>query len=291
MSRREIREYFDGVYLLERDLEPNSAYTFRLSLGNFATFHGGRFFVDEFCDEMVSRWIKHLQDCGSLAPRSIRSKRGNVLTLWKFAFERGDCQIPPARVRKVKCPELLPEALLPEEFSRLRAHLDNLPGYLANGVPRRLYFGCIGRFTYESGLRRGDVWRFTPTQLRDDGVILLGQHKTRQAHTARVEPETVALFQEIVRRLRENGEDAAYPLAWRWEPRGFYYWFNQAKELAGIAKEDALQLLRRTGATQCYIADPGSATRYCGHKTPGLALRNYVDRSQAVRPVSPPRIE
>jgi hypothetical protein len=63
-------------------------------------------------------------------------------------------------VRQVKVAPRSPEAWYFDELCRVVEAAKNLPGTMANGLPRGRYFATVLWFTFETGLRRRDVISF-----------------------------------------------------------------------------------------------------------------------------------
>lgn len=177
-----------------------------------------------------------------------------------------------------------------DELSRIVNASRRLPGHLANGVPRKIYFPALLTFVYETGLRRSDAWRVTVDMLRDDGSVVFMQSKTARGHVAKIRETTLASVRQIAALLEAMGDSRwKTPLLWPSTPKTIYHWIDQAKLAAGVSADGALQQLRRTGATHVERIEYGAGTRYLGHQTPGLAMRHYIDQSKAYpnRPLPP----
>lgn len=212
-------------------------------------------------DRAANRWVAWLE--GRYSPKSAREYRGDVLALWRFLADAGLVR-PPWRVRLVRVPIRIPTAWTLDELRRL---LLAAPGDL------RILLSAA----YQTGLRRGDLMSLEPSEIEADGTVRLTQSKTRQGHVARLDAATAA-------ELRDLG-----PRPLRYGLKRLYRRLRELCDECGV-RRGALQMTRRTGATQCEIAAPGSATRYLGHRTPELAARFYIDWSQVNKPVAPPRV-
>lgn len=262
-------------YALRRGLAGESAYVIARTVHIFGEWLGRSPYVSDLDDDAASRWVEWLES--HYAPRTRAGLRGNLLCLWRFIAEQGECDWP-GRIRRAPKPEPQPVAWTMEELRLLRLATLAVPGNLKSGVPRSLYLTTLLDSAYESGLRRGDLWRLTQQQILPSGIILLRQNKTGTPHEPQLQPDTL----ERVRRL--VGE---YPLRWPGNEHGFYEcWRIWVLRPSGV-RPGVLQQLRRSGATHIERERPAETSRYLGHKTPTMKI-HYVDRSQAYGPAPQP---
>jgi integrase len=238
-------------YVLERAISPGASYQLRRSI----TLFGADRTTDDLQPHPVSEWLLSLEN--THAPRTRAGHRGNLLAVWRFAAERGLAALPTG-VRRCPKPRPCPRAWTLEDMRRLLAACDHMPD--------PAWWRLVIEVAFSSGLRRSDLWRLE--KIAPDGTIWQSQHKTGYPHVARV-PQRAA--EEFARR---NEKAPLCPS----DTRGFYAAFKSLCQLAGV-RPGALQMLRRTGATACEIRQAGSASRYLGHRTPGMSAY-YVDRSQ-----------
>jgi integrase len=227
--------------------------------------------VEDLADVPVSRWLAILER--THAQRTVAGHRANVLILWRFAARRHWCD-PPGEVRRVPRPAPMPEAWTVDEMTRLVAATDELDGSAGR------WFRALILAGYESGLRRADLWGLHRSQIHADGITIR-QHKTGQPHLAPLRPETSALV------LALPGD---HPLACPWGPKWYGVLWGRLRRLAGVSG-GCCQKLRRTGATWIAATEGmDAASRWLGHRTPGM-VRYYVDlRFAAPRPSLPPRV-
>jgi len=251
-------------YALERAISDGATYQINRTIRLF----GADATVQDLDCQRVSQWLASLESC--YAKRTVAGHRSNLLAVWRWAGEKHLCA-PPNGIRKCPKPRPRPVAWTADEFRRLVAACERMPD--------PIYWRCLIRVAYDTGLRRSDLWRLQKTDVRADGTVWLSQHKTDWPHVARMSTATLADFQKLA-------GDA--PLRPR-DPRRFYDSFMWLCRLADV-RPGALQMCRRTGATQIEIARPGSASRFLGHRT-GTMWLHYVDRSQLPdAPIMPPEL-
>lgn len=247
-------------YVLERAIGREAEYQLRHS----CELYGPDKTLADLAPRPVSEWLASLEK--TYSKRTVAGHRGNLLSVWRFAAQRGLVEMPQ-NVRRCPKPRPRPVAWTAEEFGRLLQ--------AAERMPDPAYWRLVLQVAYSSGFRRSDLWRITAEDLHGDRIWRT-QNKTGQPHVAQIPREAAD---------RIHGAEG-YPLRPA-DPRRFYSEFRVLCAMAGV-RHGALQQCRRTGATQCEIAAPGSATRYLGHLTPTMR-EAYVDRSQLpTEPVSPP---
>lgn len=265
-------------YSLRRGLCAKAAYFLGRTVEIFDEWLGRSSAVPDLEEDIVSQWIAWLE--GRYAPRTRSGLRSNLICLWRFIAEEKRCNWP-GRVRRAPKPEPQPVAWTLDELRKLRLAALAATGNIANsGAPRSLYLATLLDAAYESGLRRGDLWRLTQSHFLPSGIITLRQHKTGSPHEPQIQLDTL-------RRIRTLPGEC--PLRWPGDEKCFYEcWRIWMIRPSGV-RPGVLQQIRRTGATQLESIRPQDTQRYLGHKTPDMK-RHYIDRSQAYGPApQPPR--
>lgn len=274
-------------YTLHRALGTKSAYVLGRTVNLFDAFLGRQSTIADLCEDTASKWIAWLETVyapstksGRYSARTRAGLRGNLICLWRYLAE--EKEIPwPGRIRRAPKPEPQPIAWTLDELRKLRVAALAATGVIANsGASRSLYLVTLLDTAYESGLRRGDLWRLGQSNFMEHGIIVLRQNKTGSPHEPQINPDTL-------RRIRSL--PGAYPLKWPGDEKCFYEcWRIWMIRPSGV-RPGVLQQLRRTGATQLESIRPHETQRYLGHKTPDMK-KHYIDRSQAYGPAPlPPR--
>ena len=246
-------------YRTIRPLSAGAAYLMRRTVTLFSEWLGRAATVEDFDDLTVSRWLESLETSHAAWTRV--GHRVRLMGLWRFAARRGLCG-PPGEVRRAPAPEPMPEAWTLEQVARLLAACESL------GEEESRYMRALIAAAYESGLRRGDLWRLDREQIRPDGIISLRQHKTNQPHIVAIRPQTAA---EV---LSLPGQR---PLRRPWGTRRYTAVWAKLRSEAGIPT-GACQQLRRTGATWIAARHGEDAARsWLGHRSADM-IRHYVDR-------------
>ena len=287
LSTRTLKDFFHDTYVLHRSLEPDTETTIERSIRQFATFLGKPAALSAISADDVSRWVRHMQAKG-YSPYTIRSKRGDVLSVLNMAIDRGERE-PLKKVRTVRLPEPTPKAWTLEEFGRIMHACTQLPGTMLDGTPRREYWSALISAAYDTGLRRTDLLTLRASDVTPDGRLWLTMNKTGKTICSRVRPVTARL----IKRLAVQRGDEVFRIPGQDGKPGhrnqLIKWWPKIRKLANVT-DGAFYKVRKTGATYCEKQSPGSARAYLGHATECM-VRFYVDRRIAGDdPPLPPEI-
>lgn len=276
-------------YELHTEISNGYAYQLQYAVGRFERYLRRPARVDDLTTKNVNRWLKHERDAGGISDRSRANVRTSLLTLWK----RFGADLNRDNVRSVIVTPKNPEAWHFDELEQVAKAAGRLGGNLINGLPRGLYMSTCLWFAYETGLRRGDVWRFDLEAFDADRLAAMTQHKTNRVHIVSITEETERDLRELSKTLRDSGDEHyRTPLRWPQSETTFYYWMRRAREFAGVDPEKrnrSLQHVRRTGATQV-DSEGRSAWKFLGHTREGLDRRSYIDQRKTISPITPTRV-
>lgn len=218
-------------------------------------------------DSSFNEWLGSLR--GSATTRS--NYRRMALTLWRAAIDSGLTTHCIGRVKKIKAPLPPPVAWSGNEIGQLLDHIDTMRGEFLSGCKHRPYWRAWVLLGYESGLRFGDLHQLRCSSVRGSRLTVL-QHKTKQPIAKRLSPECVDALHQLVP-LSPDGTIFKWALSRRW----VIVLFKGVCAAAGL--EGSTKWLRRSGATAVEMVSPGSAQRFLGHLSPGLAQKHYIDQS------------
>lgn len=193
------------------------------------------------------------------------------LTLWRYAVEVGMTHQRIGRVKKIKAPVPPPIAWSIDEVRHLLNLASDQRGEFSSGCPKRLFWRAWVLLGYETGIRFRDMHDLRGTALRGRRLTVL-QHKTQQPIGKCVSDECAHAIEELIARS-PDGTVFKWALSRRW----VIMHFKSLTSAAGIA--GSTKWLRRSGATAVEAAHPGSAQRFLGHLSPGLAQKHYLDQS------------
>lgn len=266
-------------YALAHDLAPGSIEQLWHAVRALDAWQGHPTHLIELSDELLNRWITARLEAKK-SRRTVRGQRGSILTLWRAAHEGGLLENGPGCVKVVRIPHTNPNAWWPDEMARLLRAAEQAPGRFKLGCRRCDMLTAFLLVGYYSMLRQCDLLKLRKADVRADGRILITQQKTGDLVEGSLLPDAM----EALRRI-ETDSEYLFPL----RKKTLNYWWGWLKKQARVPGTQ--KWLRRTGATQCEIRQPGSAQHALGHRTPGLAYRSYIDARQLPqRTATPPRI-
>ena len=214
-------------------------------------------------------------------PDTVRTRRGNLLILWHWAFHEGLTDVAPRRVRRLRPIQRMPTAWTIAEIRTLIATAEALPGFLFRTARRRAaWWSSLIRTGYDTGLRLADLISLPATAVQ--GQMMVVQHKTGRYVAVSVRPATLAAIDQT---LADEPREMIWTL---WCGRQtFYERFKEIVADAGI-RPGTFRWLRRTAATQVEIVAPGRATELLGHASRSTTEAWYIDRGQLGTAPLPP---
>lgn len=270
-----------AVYGTGRELRPDTVRQYAIAAELLEQWAGGPVLLADLSELMVSAWLR---DYGAtVAPATARSKRNQVVALWRAAADEYRCNPPARRIRAAKVPWQPRECWTLDEVRHLVRATAWLPRRTRDGMPRADYFALAIRVAWDTGLRWGDQKRLRADEIRDDGAFVVAQSKTRRPVCGRLSPSTLAVLRDS---LRQYPRDLVTPWAASHET------FNaQVRRLVARAeiRRGTWKWLRRGSATDVEAQAPnkGMAARHLGH-APGSRVAELHYLSPAVVAASVP---
>lgn len=227
--------------------------------------------VTEVSSDGINRYLKlRLQERKAT---TVRTERSILLTLSRWAWDRGMVDEPPRGVLKIKARKPPTKAW---SVDQLRVVLEETRKLDATRTRKGVSLGVFLRawclLGYECGARFGDLMAMTGSHLDGDAVQWV-QSKTGDAITRVLSPACVQACREMLA-LSPDGRI----LGWVMRPRQAQRQMRQLLDKAGVGGTS--KWLRRSGATHCEIAKPGSGRLHLGHRSVGLFEQAYADWSQ-----------
>lgn len=260
----------------EREIGDSRRDQLHYSARSFARFAGTEC-ATALDDNRVNLWIRH-QIAQERSPRTVRSNRCNLLTIWNAAFERGYVDTPPRRIRRVRLNRIIPRAWTPEQFETLLNAIPTVRGLASPGVHKAPWLRALCLVALSTGLRKGDLFSLERSFFLPNWSLSIVQSKTGDVHTARLGDRAI----EAVEALPKTESKMLFP--WMHRSDAFTKMFSRLLRRSGLP--GSFKWCRRSGAT--WIAakhGKSAASVYLGHRTPGLAELNYIDPDQ-LRPES-----
>jgi len=218
-------------------------------------------------ESLMNRWLAGLSQ--SQTTRSNYRRMG--MTLIRYAIDRRECRQFIGRVVRVKSKISPPVAWSMAELSTLISAARKLRGELKKGCPESLFFEAWIRAGFETGLRFSDLLALRCSCLRGSRLYVVA-NKTGVPIPKVLSSRCVEILTELS--VHSGGVEFFRPiLSERWI-RIRWARLCKAAGLTGTPK-----WLRRSGATHCEIRQPGSAKKFLGHLSDGLAMKHYVDQT------------
>jgi integrase len=280
-QRHSVVDLANG-YFLERAISPKYREQFDVVLRAIRKWHGDMVHADDFTDDFVNLWLAH--EAKLVGPETLKNRRRMILTLWRYAWDRELIADMPRRIRSVRVPPKIPSAWTAEEVQRLLVAADDFCLHHVHPIAKcrtRLFWRAMIMVVWDSALRRVDWERLKRSDIGDDGVIVLVQHKTDWPLKCTLRPETVAAIDATNPTNREFIFGSGSSQRCRS--------FKRIVTVAGLT--GSLKKLRKSSATAVERLQPGAAMAHLGHKTPGLAARHYIDpRLTQATKIQPPSL-
>jgi hypothetical protein len=236
--------------------------------------------VCQLIPERVNKFLADL-DVGQTTRHNIRRE---LLTLWRFAYERGLTEVYPARVRKIRATFAPPVTWELSRLDQLLAAADSDETLISSRVLLRRcdVIPAWAGIAYDTGMRFADVHALTKNSFRNECVAITAA-KTGKPLVRALSERT----QHDVARLFLHSPDGTL---FKWclpRRRAFLMWraFLDQHKFGGSTK-----WFRRAAATAIEQVKPGAATDFLQHSHPSLVRRHYLDATQAAIPMSPPPI-
>ena len=274
------------------DICPETRRQYQIAVGVFDRWAGHSVRLDELDERSVSLFLRDYAD--RVAPATVRSKRVQLLALWRAAADDGLCDLPTRRVRPARVPWTAPVAWTHSEVELLLGACRGLKRPHNSGLSRPDWWSLAIRVAWDLGLRWADqMLRLRVAAIAPGGILAFPQHKTGRVVIVRLsEPTLEALRASLVIAPR----DLVTP--WTSSHATFGDQFQRIIDRAGV-RPGTWKYIRKSGATNVEIQRPGAATRHLGH-APGsmIAARHYIDPTivnaeflspAALTPPPPPR--
>lgn len=271
-------------YELQRDLRVETVRQFRMAARMFERWHGGPVALDQLDERLVSEFLMDYQRRG-FSPASVRSKRVQILALWRAAADDGLCRAPTRRIRRVNAPPVPVVCWRHDEIVKLLAACRGIPRRHSCGMRRCEWWDLAIRVAWDSGLRWEDqVKRLAVDHINADGWLAFPQSKTGRVVVRRLSDDTMALLRLSLQRCPRR---LVTPFDGGHET--FCKQFKLIVAKAGV-RAGTWKWIRRAGATDAELQQPGAGSAHLGH-APGsaIAARHYLDQSILARESVSPR--
>lgn len=279
----ELRQFLDE-YAIDRGLETGSLRALVYVINSFERHLARPARLADLNRQAVNAWLAGLL-AQKLDPETVRGRRTAILGIWKHAVESSMLDLGPARIRKIKVADKPPTCWDLPELRKLLKVARDLDGVMNKDrrIDRADFWQAYIYTDYGTGLRLGDLRKLRFDNIAPDGTTIVVQSKTGELHVGYIEAKGMRLLAK----LRTPGRQLVFGDLVNHSNAQRY--FRKLVKLAGL--RGSTKWIRRTGATWSEVKQAGSAQRYCGHKTPGVVWKSYLDRRflQSRKP-KPPRL-
>lgn len=275
---KSLTAYVEQV-LLARDVTPDYANKIRYSVRRFCDWIGCDPGITALDCQLVNEFLVHLQE-GTLRPDTVAGYRRALMVVWNEAYQAGDNNTPPLRVRKIRCPRDTVEALSHFQIGQLLTFATSLAGFFPNGIRRADFWTATIHSAYGTGLRRGDLLRVKRSQIDERGVARVLQNKTKYPVTVRFPERAI----EVIDRMRVD--DRALP--WCFHENALSRQFRRLAFAAGVGHAQ-FRFLRRSAGSYCEKMQPGAGPKLLGHRRE-QTFRDFYDAPAITQsePIQPP---
>lgn len=266
-----ISEYAEQ-YSVFHDIRENTLAQYRLAAKKFEQWFGGPVPLRALTEELLSEFLRDYAN--SVKPHTVKSKKVQLLAMWRAAADEGLCDPPVRKVRSVRVPRLLVQAWTQEEVEQLLEACRFLKRQHICGLPRSVWWDLAIRVAWDTGLRAGDQFRLRAADIRPNGHVAIVQSKTGWvARSVLSGPtmEAIAFSMQI----------ASRPLVTPW----FHSYRTFCQQFQGLIREAGVRRgswkwLRRSSGTNCEAQMEGGARMQLGHM-PGsrVADESYIDQA------------
>jgi len=267
-------------YGLLRDVRPETLRQYQISADLFERWAGGPVRLEELDEQSVSAFLRDYS--ATAAPPTVRSKRTQILALWRAAADDGLCDPPTRRVRSVRVPRRPVVAWERAEVERLLAACQALPRWHRCGLRRSVWWDLAIRVAWDTGLRWGDLVALPVEAVRADGAVVWSQAKTGSLIACRLQPSTLAA-------LLASLEACPRSLVCPW-PASHETFTDQVARLvkkAGI-RPGTWKWIRRGSGTDVELQQGGAGHLHLGN-TRAVFESAYGDRAILGRAAPHPR--
>jgi integrase len=262
-------------------LTPQSRMQLLWSVRTFEAFHDRPLAVRDFSDEAINAYVDWLRD--NRQPDTVRTRRGNLLTLWRWAYQEKLTDIAPRRVRKLRPIRREPQAWTMAEVVKVIEASRMLRGQFRGSLMCRCHYcESLIRAGYDTALRLGDLLR-VQHQWITDGRLTIRQSKTRDIVACRLRNATL----DAIERCMSDEPDRLliWPL---WGRREALCRIMRSIVKTSGVRPGTFKTLRKSAITALESIQPGAGTRLAGHRSRSTTEQWYIDRSQLDPPTLPP---
>jgi integrase len=227
--------------------------------------------LPELSAKAVNSYLRARQE--SVSSITVANERRMILTLWRWAWEEGLVDSAPRGVLRVKAPLQPVRAWSISECRELVKAAEKFFGKrLRCGADLGVFLKCWVVLAYETGARYGDIFSWRRSNISGDAIGWVTS-KTGVVCARPLSDGAIALVNQM---LEASPDDRI--LGWVCCRRQSFKFMR--KLISSVSKDGSGKWLRRSAATHIEMQEPGKAQWFLAHKSPGMAMRHYLDQRQ-----------
>jgi integrase len=239
-------------------------------------FLGRKSSVSDFNRDAINSYLDWM--IINRAHATVKSQRGGLMMLWRFAAEEDLCEFP-RRVRSPRNVEQIVTTWTIAEVAMLRDYCHRLSGKLPNGIDKSIYFASLVSAGYETGFRLSDQLSIERHWIRPEngnGSLTIIESKTRKQSRRIITATTMELIDQCMSQAPDRR--LIWPLWARRE--AFFDRFKNIVQKSGI-RPGTFKYLRRTACTNLEIQAKGYGRDFLNHSSDAVTRASYIDREQS----------
>jgi integrase len=245
---------------------------------SFCKFCGRDLSISEIRKPNVLRWIA--QRLKEVSPRTVKRERGDLLTLWRFAWAEGYHKENPdtLSIPTVRCPKKSPTAWHLDQLQKWIEAAGRLRGNMrGTTVSKADWWRAYILFLYRTASRPSAARLVRPVDVDlEHGFVVLRAEVSKTGHD-----DICRLNEQVIEAIRKIYDpESKYIFYWPYHPDKIWRLYKQISESAGLPTDryHSIGCMRRTTAS--LVAANGSvemARQLLGHASADTTLRHYLD--------------
>jgi len=248
---------FTRDYCARRDVSADYRGLLLRRVRALQDFTGRKLLTENFHEQTLNEFLETITD---RAPATRKGYRNGLLAIWRGAADDGLIREPISRrVNRIQQRPSPIECYTVEEVEKLLAATQRIHEGCRRGAMYRHgpeYWWAMIAVAWDSGARRGDLWRLDRDAIRPGGIWHFIQHKTGK-------PKVSHLGEVALLALQAIGE-SRYPLKWKADTTRFTSAFAKLRKLSGVLR-GSFKWIRRASGSYVEEREPGMGHKFLGN--------------------------
>lgn len=255
-----------------RGRSENTSRLYRCTLRSFDRFLGRPATIEDFDDLVLSRFLD--KRARERSPFTSEKERSQLVSLWRFARDRGITRTGPCVPPQARLPERVPQCWSVEELQHLVSIAGATPGMVGD-VPAGLFWKTLICVLYETAERCGAIFAARVCDWQRPRLLARAEYR-KGGKRDRLYTLTDSTS-DLVDRMCLGHEPT--DLIWRWDRCFTHIWmrFGDIVKAAGLGSGRKVKFhqLRRCAASH-FAARGGNPTQLLDHSSPRIT-KAYLD--------------